>query len=56
MENNNPTGQFYKKVEQYAIIIGSKEIEQNYCQVKNLSTGIQELVIFDKLFDYLSSK
>ncbi len=45
-----------KKNIQYAIIIGSKEIEQNYCQVKNLSTGIQELVIFDKLFDYLSSK
>jgi histidyl-tRNA synthetase len=41
---------------QYAIIIGSKEIEQNYCQVKNLSTGIQELVIQDNLFDYLISK
>lgn len=41
---------------EYAIIIGSKEIEQNYCQVKNLSTGIQELVILDNLFDYLNTK
>ncbi|MGG9971438.1 histidine--tRNA ligase [Ferruginibacter sp. SUN002] len=44
-----------KKNIQYAIIIGSKEIEQNYCQVKNLSTGIQELVILDNLYDYLNS-
>jgi histidyl-tRNA synthetase len=40
-----------KKI-QYAIIIGSKEIEQNYCLVKNLLTGLQEVVVFDKLADY----
>ncbi len=45
-----------KKNIQYAIIIGSKEIEQNYCQVKNLSTGIQELVVLDNLYDYLNTK
>lgn len=44
-----------KKNIEYAIIIGSKEIEQNYCQVKKLATGVQELVILDNLFDYLST-
>ena len=42
-----------KKI-QYAIIIGTKEIEQNYCLVKNLGTGLQEVVVFDRLADYLS--
>ncbi len=36
----------------YAIIIGSKEIEQKYCLVKNLKTGIQEVVVFEKLYNY----
>ncbi len=41
-----------KKIE-YAVIIGSKEIEQNYCLVKNLKTATQEVVVFDRLADYL---
>lgn len=36
----------------YAVIIGSKEIEQNYCLVKNLSTQLQEVVVFDRLKDF----
>ena len=43
-----------KKNIQYAVIIGSKEIEQNYCLVKNLTTGLQEVVIFEKLFDFFN--
>jgi histidyl-tRNA synthetase len=42
-----------KKIE-YAVIIGSKEIEQKYCLVKHLSTGLQEVVIFDQLFSYFN--
>ena len=38
----------------YAIIIGSKEIEQHYCLVKDLATGLQEVVLFDRLFDYFN--
>ena len=38
----------------YAVIIGSKEIEQKYALVKNLNTGMQEIVVFDNLFDFLS--
>lgn len=38
----------------YAIIIGSKEIEQNYCLVKDLGTGQQEVVVFERLFDYFN--
>ena len=41
-----------KKKIQYAIIIGSKEIEQNYCLVKNLLTGLQDIVVFDRLADH----
>lgn len=41
-----------KKIE-FAVIIGSKEIKQNYCLVKNLKTGTQEVVVFDRLPDYL---
>lgn len=41
-----------KKKIKYAIIIGSKEIEQNYCQVKNLETGVQELVVFTRLQEH----
>ncbi|MDO9375828.1 MAG: histidine--tRNA ligase [Ferruginibacter sp.] len=36
----------------FAVIIGSKEMEQNYCLVKNLSTGVQEVVVFDRLQDF----
>ena len=43
-----------KKKIQYAVIIGSKEIEQNYCLVKDLTTGLQEVVIFEKLFDFFN--
>ena len=43
-----------KKKIQYAVIIGSKEIEQKYCLVKHLSTGLQEVVIFDQLFSYFN--
>ncbi len=41
-----------KKKIKYAVIIGSKEIEQNYSIVKNLDTGIQEVVVFERLLDY----
>ncbi len=43
-----------KKIE-YAVIIGSREIEQNYCLVKNLSTGVQEIVVFEKLDNYFGA-
>ena len=43
-----------KKKIQYAVIIGSKEIEQNYCLVKNLITGLQIVVVFEKLFDFFN--
>ncbi|MDN3654538.1 histidine--tRNA ligase [Ferruginibacter paludis] len=43
-----------KKKIQYAVIIGSKEIEQKYCLVKDLSTGLQQVVLFDKLFTYFN--
>ncbi|WP_462259815.1 histidine--tRNA ligase [Ferruginibacter sp.] len=39
----------------YAIIIGSKEIEQNYCQVKNLNTGEQHVVKFENLVIFFNS-
>ena len=40
----------------YAIIIGSKEIEQQYCQVKELATGEQHVVVFEKLADFFNGK
>ena len=43
-----------KKKIKYAVIIGSKEIEQKYCLVKELATGVQEVVVFEKLFDYFN--
>ncbi|MEP7141257.1 MAG: histidine--tRNA ligase [Ferruginibacter sp.] len=43
-----------KKKIGYAVIIGSKEIEQNYCLVKDLGTGFQEVVVFERLFDYFN--
>jgi len=35
------------------IIIGSKEMEDKNCAVKNLATGNQENIAFEKLPDYL---
>ncbi len=40
----------------YAAIIGSKEIEQHYCLVKDLKTGLQEVVLFDKLTTFFQDK
>jgi histidyl-tRNA synthetase len=40
----------------YAIIIGSKEIEQQYCQVKDLAKGEQHEVAFDQLADFLNDR
>jgi histidyl-tRNA synthetase len=42
-----------KKNIPFVIIIGSKEIEEKNCAVKNLATGNQEVVPFEKLADYL---
>ncbi|MBL0144700.1 MAG: histidine--tRNA ligase [Chitinophagaceae bacterium] len=42
-----------KKNIAYAIIIGEKEIEQNYCQVKNLATGEQHVVVLENLVEFL---
>jgi len=44
-----------KKNIPFAVIIGSKEMEQHYCQVKNLSTGKQQEVTFDQLADFFNS-
>ena len=45
-----------KKRISYAIIIGSKEIEQNYCLVKDLHTGLQEVVVFERLAEYFNKQ
>lgn len=37
------------------IIIGSKEMEEKSCSVKNLATGVQEVVAFEKLVAYLKN-
>lgn len=42
-----------KKNIPFAIIIGNKEMEQMYCLVKNLSTGIQEVVPLERLNTYM---
>ena len=42
-----------KKNIPFVIIIGSKEIEEKSCAIKNLATGIQEVVLFEKLGAYL---
>ena len=39
----------------FAIIIGSKEVEQGYCQVKTLSTGKQDIILFDKLVEFFNN-
>jgi histidyl-tRNA synthetase len=44
-----------KKNIPYVVIIGSEEIEEKNCPVKNLSTGVQVLVSFEKLADYLKN-
>lgn len=43
-----------KKNIRFAVIIGSKEIEEKNAVVKNLKTGTQENVVFGKLVEYLS--
>ena len=43
-----------KKKIRYAVIIGSKEMEQNYCLVKELATGVQEVVVKENLFSYFN--
>ena len=45
-----------KKNIAYAVIIGSKEIEQKYCLVKDLKTGLQEVVVFGNLAEYFGGK
>jgi len=40
----------------FAIIIGSKEIEQQYCQVKDLAKGEQHEVAFDQLANFLKDR
>jgi len=42
-----------KKNIPYVIIIGSKEMEEKNCQIKNLLTGVQQVVAFEKLADYM---
>ena len=44
-----------KKNIPFVIIIGSKEMEDKSCPVKNLSTGNQEIVPFEELADYLKN-
>jgi len=44
-----------KKNIPFVIIIGSKEIEEKNCGVKNLATGKQELVSFENLPGYLKN-
>lgn len=44
-----------KKNIPFVIIIGSKEMEEKCCTVKNLATGNQELVAFEKLGDFFKN-
>jgi histidyl-tRNA synthetase len=44
-----------KKNIPFVIIIGSKEMEEKNCAVKNLATGNQEIVAVEKLADYLDN-
>ena len=43
-----------KKNIPFVVIIGSKEIEEDNCQVKNLSTGEQQVVSIKKLADFFN--
>jgi len=45
-----------KKKIAFAVILGSKEIEEKICLVKHLKTGIQDSVAIDGLSDYLKTK
>lgn len=45
-----------KKGIPFVVIIGSKEIEQSYCLVKNLGTGLQELVVFENLVSFFGGQ
>ncbi len=45
-----------KKNIPFAVIIGSKEIEQNYCQLKNLQTQEQHIVVLDNLHEFLTTQ
>ncbi len=40
----------------YCVIIGNKESEQNMCLFKNMSSGHQENIHFDKLTKYIKEK
>ena len=44
-----------KKNIPFAVIIGSKEMEQHCCQVKELSSGKQQIVAFDDLVNFFKS-
>jgi len=44
-----------KKSIPFVIIIGSKEMEEKNCAVKNLATGNQEVVAVDKLAEHLKN-
>lgn len=44
-----------KKNIPFVIIIGSKEVAEQNCQVKNLSTGVQETLAIEKLANYLGN-
>lgn len=44
-----------KKNIAWAAIIGSKEIEQKYCQVKNIASGEQHVVPFENLYDFFNT-
>ena len=41
-----------KKKITYVIIIGSKEIEENSCVIKNIKTGVQQNVLLSKLVEF----
>lgn len=41
-----------KKNIPFAVIIGSKEMEQQNCQVKNLTTGVQQTVMLENVADF----
>ncbi|MFZ1304212.1 MAG: His/Gly/Thr/Pro-type tRNA ligase C-terminal domain-containing protein [Ferruginibacter sp.] len=44
-----------KKNIPFVIIIGSKEMEEKNCAVKNLATGKQETVALESLVDFLKN-
>jgi histidyl-tRNA synthetase len=45
-----------KKNIPFAIIIGSKEMEEKTCVVKNLKTGVQQTLSTKNLIEYLRLK